>query len=66
MGKSYRYDRNDDGFGFQSKKQLKRARQEDKRQRRELSRHLERMDGDVSNHESPGTAKSELSSDEWG
>ncbi len=45
MGKSYRYDRDDDGEGFQSRKQLRNARKQNKHQRRESARQNERMDG---------------------
>jgi len=45
MGKSFRYDRDDDGDGFQTQKQLRNARKLNKHQRRESARQNERMDG---------------------
>lgn len=53
MGKSYRFDRDDDGEGFQSKKQLRKARKQNKHQRRETARQSERMDGGVDEREAP-------------
>lgn len=53
MGKSFRFDRDDDGEGYQSKAQLRHARKQNKHQRRETARRLDRMDGGVDEREAP-------------
>jgi len=49
MSKSYRFDRDDDGEGFQSRKQMKKARKQNKFNRDEISRRQEVFEGDEEN-----------------
>lgn len=52
MGKSYRFDRDDDE-GFQSREQLRKAKKQNKHQRRETARETDRMDGGADEREAP-------------
>lgn len=53
MGKSYRYDRDEDGGGFVSRKQMRKAKKAAKIQRQENTRREGRMDGGVEEREAP-------------
>ena len=63
MGKSFRYDRDDDGDGFQTRKQLRNARKQNKHQRRENIRQNERMDG--GEQEAPFDVMSTINPNDW-